>query len=439
MNPHLVMLAAIRSAEPSQAVPGLSELSIHLKERIASVGDTAFQEFAYLQQMAAETWGAERTSHFAIVLRKARVAPKATKVSRWKKVGTAIERLPADWRPALRSIAERSEAGESTKGLPIWSSEYLGAVTTALCRYVDFATRHAVALVPAGSDLHQYAVWLTDPANEEHGVSFRAAGDYVSRIKAGLSIIVPSAGSPARDFVVRYWREKGKANGTPTKVGEQLVGAVTIYDLGFLLMENARNARMRGISAATTFRNGLILALGIALPQRARAISALELGATIWVEQPDRLHVRIPARMLKVPEDQKNGDPFDMVWHNPRLVSALDEYRRCFRPLFDSGACLFPSIHAPDQAISEKRIGKVTGDITERNLGIRIPIHRFRDNAGTDAAENLVGGRLATATLLGHTDIGTGDHYDHSKGINASAEFAQFIDCRRSIPTDLVL
>jgi integrase len=439
MNPHLDLIAGFRLADPTHAVPGITELTEHLHERMASVGETAFQEFAYLQKVAAEKWGAERTSHFAIVLRKARVAPKAAKISRWKMTGAAIERLPSDWRPALRSISERSEAGKCSKGSPIWSSDYLGAVMTALCRYVDYATRNGTALVPAGSDLHQYAVWLTDPANEAHGVSVRAAGDYVSRIKAGLGIIAPAAASPARDFVVRYWREKGKASGTPTKTGEQLVGAVTIYDLGFLQMENARNATMRGIRAATTFRNGLILALGIALPQRARAISALELGTTMWVEQPDRLRVRIPARMLKVPEDRKNGDPFDIVWHNPRLVSALDEYRRCFRPLFDGGTCLFPSVHAPDQSISEKRIGKVTGDLTEKELGIRIPIHRLRDNAGTDAAENLVGGRLATAALLDHADIGTGDHYDHSKGVKAAAEFGQFIDSRRSIPTDLVL
>jgi integrase len=439
MKSHHDMLAEFRSGNPTRSVPGISELTEHLHERMAAVGDAAFQEFAYLQRVAAATWGPEQTSHFAIVLRKARVAPKAAKVSRWKMAGTAIENLPQDWRPALRSVVKRSKAGSSTTGLPIRSADYLGAVTTALCRYVDYATRHGAALVPAGSDLHQYAVWLTDPANEAHGVSARAAGDYVSRIKAGLEIIAPSEASSARDFVVRYWREKGRADGTPTKTGAQLVGAVTIYDLGLQQMENARIAPMRGIRAATTFRNGLIFALGIALPQRARAISALELGTTLWIKQPDRLHVRIPAQMLKLPEDRKNGDPFDVIWHNARLVSALDEYRRCFRPLFDGGSCLFPSFHAPDQSISEKRIGQVTGEVTERELGIRLPIHRFRDNAGTDAAENLDGGRLATAALLDHTDIGTGDHYDHSEGLKVAAEFGQFIDDRRSMPTDLAL
>lgn len=81
----------------------------------------------------------------------------------------------------------------------------------------------------------------------------------------------------------------------------------------------------------------------------------------------------------------------------------------------------------------------MSAEITEKELGVRIPIHRLRDNVGTDAAENLVGGRLATKALLDHADIGTGDYYDHSSGAKAAAEFSEFLDSRRSAPTDLVL
>lgn len=439
MTPHLDMLEHFRSVGPTQSVPGISELTEHLHERMAAVGDAAFQEFSYLQQVAAQIWGPEQTSHFAIVLRKARVAPEAARVSRWKMANTAIDRLPAQWQSPLRAIAARSEAGTISAGLPIWSADYLGAVTSALGRYVDYAVHHGAAIVPPGADLHSYALWLTDPENTQHGVSVRAAADYLSRIKAGLSLIEPSMASPAREFVCRYWREKGRAGGTPTKTGDQLVGAGAIYDLGFRQIEEARSKSMRGVRAATIFRNGLILVFGTALPQRARAISALEAGTTLWFEQSDRLHVRIPARMLKRREDQKTGDPFDIVWHNARLVAALEEYEQCYRPLFDGGVCLFPSVHAPGQSISEDRIGQLSAEITEKELGVRIPIHRLRDNVGTDAAENLVGGRLATKALLDHADIGTGDYYDHSSGAKAAAEFSEFLDSRRSAPTDLVL
>ncbi|MEP0313986.1 hypothetical protein [Hyphomonas sp.] len=438
MNSHLDMLARCRMAEPAQAVPGVRELSAHLQERLAVVGDVAYAEFAYLQKVAAETWGAARTSHFVIVLRKARVVPKAAKVSRWKMANAGIDRLPAEWRTALRAIAEHSEKKVLSSG-PIWSADYLGAVTTALCRYVDYARCHSAALVPAGSDLHQYALWLTDPGNKGNGVSIRAAADYLSRIKAGLAIILPTAISPARNFVVRYWREKAVAGGTPTKSGDQLVGAVAIYDLGFRKMAKARDLPMRGIEAATLFRNGLVLSMGIALPQRARAISALTFGTTVWVEQPDRLHVRIPAAQLKMREARKSGDPFDIHWHNPRLVAALEEYRLHFRPLFDDGTCLFPSVQAPGQSLGEKRLGQLTSEITEKELGVRIPIHRFRDNVATDSAEHLTGGRLTTAALLDHMDIGTGDHYDRSTGAKAAAEYGGFLDERRTAPAELTL
>jgi hypothetical protein len=245
--------------------------------------------------------------------------------------------------------------------------------------------------------------------------------------------------SSARDFVCRYWREKSRAGGTPTKTGNQLVGAVTIYDLGFRQIEEARSKSMRGIRAATTFRNGLILVLGTALPQRARALSALDAGKTLWFEQPDRLHVRIPARILKRWEDQKSGDPFDIVFHNARLVATLEEYYRVYRPLFDDDTCLFPSFYAAAQSISEKQIGQLSADITEKELGVRIPIHRLRDNVGTDSAEHLEGGRLATKALLDHADIGTGDHYDHSNATKAATKFGDYIDSCRSAPTDLAL
>jgi hypothetical protein len=406
MNQHLDLLADFRSAEPGQTVPGISELTEHLHARMVAVGDTAFQEFAYLRKVAAETWGPDRTSHFAIVLRKARVSPKEVRVSRWKNASSAIDRLPLEWQGSLRAIAERSAAGKITSGLPMLSSDYLGAVTTALCRYVAYAPRRDFGLAPSGSELHGYALWLTDPANTAHGVSVRAAADYLARIKAGLALIAPSDVSSARDFVCRYWREKGRVGGTPTKTGNQLVGAVTIYDLGFRQIEKARSKSMRGIRAATTFRNGLILVPGTALPQRARALSALDAGKTLWFGQPDPLHVRITARMLKRREDQKSGDPFDIVFHNARLAVTLEEYYRVYRPLFDEGTCLFPLFHATGHSISEKQIGQLSAHITEKELGVRISIHRLRDNVGTDAAENLVGGRLATKALLDHADIG---------------------------------
>lgn len=439
MTHHIDLLAKIRTIGPAGPVPGLTELSDHLRERIEAAGDTAFQEFAYLKSIAATIWGPERTSHFAIVLRNARVSPKASRNSRWTRPRTAIERLPSEWREAMCTLVDGSEARSAGPGSTVWSADYASAVITALCHYADYAKGNNMAIVPNGGDLDRYARWFTDTSNTESRISIRAAADYLSRIKAGLAIVAPSSSSSARDFVVRYWREQAKSAGTSTKTGDQLVGAVAIYDLGFNLIERARSLPMRGVRAATIFRNGLILSTGIALPQRARAISSLAYDTTLTVVNQDTLHARIPAEMLKMREDRKDGDPFDMVWHNWRLVDALNEYRRYFRPLFDEGTCLFPSVLARGQSISEKQIGLLTARLTKEEFKVAIPIHRLRDNAATEASENLTGGRFATAALLGHTELATGDHYDHSNNKKAAAAFDDFINHKRSAPVDLAL
>ncbi len=400
MNAHLEFLRRIRNATALDAIPGRDDLTAHIDARVSPVGDKAFEEFAHLQRVAACVWGAGRTSHFAIVLRNARVAPKRVKNDRWQKPQLAIKRLPMEWRMAMQQQADMSKSRSSIPGLKIWGPDYTLAVSLALGRWAEYARVNGLALVPTGATLERYANWLIDPSNADGRVSQRATSDYISRINAGLRIVEPSSASNARAFVVRYWRERAKSAGTPTKTGKQLVGAVTIYDHGFDLIAAARARPVRGVRAATVFRNGLILVIGVSLPQRARALSALAFGSTLRILGDGAVHVRIPAEMLKVPEDCKDGDPFDVVWHNARLAAVLEEFRRDFRPLFDNGSCLFPNVHAPGQSISEKQIGVLAGDMTKSAFGVRIPIHRFRDNVATESSEHLTGGRLATAVLL---------------------------------------
>lgn len=110
---------------------------------------------------------------------------------------------------------------------------------------------------------------------------------------------------------------------------------------------------VRGGHAARDFRNGILLSLGAALPQRARALSALAFDQTLDLRGAGLVNVRIPARMLKLPEDRKSGAPFERTLTSEKLAEALLEYRRSFRPLFDQGPYLFPSMLSPDAAISE--------------------------------------------------------------------------------------
>lgn len=438
-NSHHELLSRFRNSGPAEIVPRPRDLGDHLDHRISVVGNTAFAEFAYLQKVAAEVWGAEETAHFSRVLRDARVTPKAARKANWAHVMEMIDHLPNPWRAPMMLRAERSRKKNQKPGQVIWSADHASAIISALCRWAAYATGTGQPLVPGGAALDLYGTSLIDPTRAGGPVTLRTASDYISRLHAGLAVVAPDAPTGARAFVVRDWRERAALSDASTKTGAQLVGAATLYALGFDLIEAAGSRSVRGLHAAKDFRNGLILAIGTALPQRARALSALAFGSTLWLLDARTIHVRIPAHMLKLPEAAKDGPPFDVVFRNDRLAAALTEYRCSYRPLFDDGSCLFPSMHATGQTITEGQIGRLAGDITKRRLGVRISIHRIRDNVMTDASEYLGGGRMAGKALLGHADIVSGDPYDHSDGMRATRDFAEFVDEQRTAPTELAL
>ncbi|MFU8865640.1 MAG: hypothetical protein ACNA7O_17130 [Rhodobacterales bacterium] len=440
INLHLEMRERIKSAHPKDPVPTAAALADHLRHRRAVVGEAALVEFAYLQEIAAVVWGAAPTAHFGRVLRDARARVKPPRKTKWQKAEDVIAHLPDQWQAPMRRQVELSRRRSTIPDFTIWSASYAFAVTVALSRWARYAQPRELSLVPLGSTLDGYAQWLRSGAHEPSPVTLRTASDYLSRIHAGLAVVAPGSTSLSRTFVVRDLREAADVLGATTKTGSQLVGASTIYDLGFTLMNEARSCTMRGVHVAAKFRLGILLATAAALPQRARALSALDFATTLMLPGGGAIHVRIPADMLKMREDEKDdGEPFDQVFQNAELAAALLEYRHDFRPIFDDGSCLFPSVHARGHSVSEMQLGVLAGDITEARLGVRIPIHRMRDNVATEASENLDGGRRATKCLLDHAEIATGDHYDHSDGMKATREFGAFIDRQRSCPVNLNL
>lgn len=434
MNEHLALLARIRSAGPGSSPPGQDDLKRHLSGRLQQIGAPALMEFAYVQKVAAEVWGAERCAHFASVLRAARVTPKSPRRTSWQAAKMRLSDLPDQWQPILAERIEDSEAGVRKKGQVLWSAAHTLNVIRALSRWVAYCRAQDLPLAPTGGTLDGYAKMVAQNA------SARTASDYVSRILTGIKLVLPKFSSQACEFVVCDWRERAAEAGSMTKTGAQLVGASRIYALGFDLMKNARSRRIRGLHAAKDFRNGILLSVAVALPQRARALSALAFGRTLRVSGDGLLHIHLPARMLKLPEDQKAGAPFDLTLNSQKLASALEEYRHYYRPLFDDGDSLLPSIHARGAAISEAQIGRLTGDLTERAFGVRVSIHRLRDNVATEASEHLASGGRAATALLGQRDERTAQrHYDHSTGLTTAQEFVDMIDRQRSFEVELNL
>lgn len=434
MNDHLKLLKTIRSADPKSPVPTQEQLTLHLQDRIAAIGGPAFAEFAFLQKVAAETWGAERTAHFAGVLRRARVTAKTPRKSSWTLAEDLVGRLPHAWQPMISEQIEISKSRQRVKGRRIWSAAHTKSVLRALIRWSDHCESRDLVLLPTGTTLDGFGQVVAARTTS------RTASDYIGRILSGLTVVAPDFDSMACEFVAVDWKERAVAQGPTTKSGAQLVGASRIYDLGFMTMENARARKVRGLHAAKEFRNGILLALAAALPQRARALSSLEFGRTLDLLGGPAIHIRIPAHMLKLPEDRKAGEPFECTLTSEKLAAALHEYRAGYRPLFDDGTCLFPSMLARGRAISERQIGLLVGNMTEKAFKVRVSIHRVRDNVATESSELLSGGGRAASALLGHKDLKTTQrYYDHSTGLAAAQEFLQLVESQRRMSCDLAL
>jgi len=441
MNSHIDYIKQFRSDALNVDVPTMGQLSLHLKARIAAVGEKAFDEYYYLQSVASERWSASETAHFAHVLREARGSHGAGSSTPWLRARGSIARLPDSWRTLFEQVADASEHKADRRAPVIWSAAHCKAVAEALARWHIYCEKNEIRDIPTAVSLNAYATQLIVSDKDTSATTVRAASDYIKRIYTGFkNVLQPGFAPQACEFVLREWNERAKEIGATTKTGSQLVGARAIYNLGFELMNSARSSRVRALNAATLFRNGLILSFGISLPQRARALSALAFDKSLFLLDEGRIHVRLSADDLKMSERQKNDQSSDWTFCNPALHAALCEYKRDFRPIFDNGTWLFPSRKIVGGAISEKQIGLLAGTMTQKAFGTRVPIHRFRDNVGTDASEYIESGSAAASCLLGHRDVATtARHYDRSSGVKTTKEFVEEIVSLKTVSVELMI
>lgn len=226
-----------------------------------------------------------------------------------------------------------------------------------------------------------------------------------------------------------------------SKTAAGIVPASTIYDLGFEIMASARAAPFYGTRAAQTYRDGLLLAVASAVPERARALSALDFASTFRLGPAPEICVALPGHVLKRPERLKPSASVSLSLHNAALWDALEEYRTVFRPIFDDGTALFPSQVSPGAALSEQRLSTVIRNETQRHLGVAVSIHRVRDCVGTEATETFLDHAMMGTLLLGHSrDAKTFEHhYNHAEGLRAAHALAEALARRQSRRPDLEL
>lgn len=415
------------------AVPDHKEISDYLAALSLRLGEQyAAAELAYIQIGAPVLWGVPIAGMIGRVLRQSRCSLKLPAKSIDERARQAISSLPEEWQAGLIARLSSEPGRRSEK----WSAHHTQAVAYALARWHRASSSFGRDLRPCGSAFHVFAKDL-----EEDGISDRSIADYLSRIVSGFGVgVEPGFHSAGCDHVIARHHAKAKVAGRLTKTGDQIVGASRIFDLGLDLMAHARCMGPRSLHMARDFRNGLLLSFAAALPQRARALSHLYFGSSVLLLDDPYIQIILPGRVLKLPESKKRFGSYDKVLDNPVLWSALDHYQRDFRPLFDEGAALFPSMVDIGAAISSAQLGRLVGDLTFKHFGVRVSIHRVRDNAATEASEELQSGGYLAPSLLGNKSASTTmDSYDHAQGMRAANEYGELLASRRSDPTALRL
>lgn len=417
-------------------MPAPEEVSAYLDRLVAErTLRSAYAKFAFLQMAAAERWGAKETAFFARVLREHRVAAKPAAKTHWERVEDQISRLPADWQNALRSVADASKLGEARATGLVFTPSRLTNIASALVRWADYCGRDGLNFCPTGQTMKRFAEQLQASSK----VTTKSVGYYLERIASGyFGMITCSAVPPGVEFVVADYL--GAKCGSATKTASQIVGASNIFALGRAHYEGAKQRAFIGAEAALQARDGVLLMLAAALGFRADALAALSFGTTLVLGPRPQLMVDVPGTALKMRQRAKARARLRDEFSNPDLWDALQEYRTHFRPVLDGGDAVFPSKLALGQALSSARLSNIMGALTTAHFGVRITLHRVRDNVATEAVEEMSEGLSVAVGVLRHKDHRTTQkYYIRQQGRIAMQQLAKLTDEVRGKRTRLKL
>jgi integrase len=212
----------------------------------------------------------------------------------------------------------------------------------------------------------------------------------------------------------------------------RVIGAGTLVDFGLALMaaaDNESTPRRR----ATTYRDGLIIALLAMRPLRLRNLAGLVLGETV-VFRGAEWWIEIPA------DETKTHEPIEMPWPEA-LLSQLQHYLAIHRPFLAGmrgrwsgpiGEALWLSSDGSQMtkiAIYDRVVAR-----TRQGLGRAINPHLFRDCVATTLAiEDPEHVRIASR-LLGHRTPSSAERfYNQAGSIEASRKMqAVLLSLRQS-------
>ena len=206
----------------------------------------------------------------------------------------------------------------------------------------------------------------------------------------------------------------------------RLVAPRELLDLGVDLVAAAER-RNAACDRATTFRDGLMIALLAARPLRLANLVGLTLDRTL-VLRGKQWWIQIPAM------ETKNREPIELAWPE-LLVPFLDVYLTCHRPVLalrhgrwtrPIGEALWLSTDG--SPMTRRAIYDRITRCTRKGLGRAINPHLFRDCAATTLAiEDPRHVRIASR-LLGHRTCSTTEkYYNQARNIEASRTMQNYL------------
>ncbi len=213
---------------------------------------------------------------------------------------------------------------------------------------------------------------------------------------------------------------------------DRIVPARDLYALGFDLMERAASCST-ALNEAGLYRDGLMIALLIAMPVRLGNFASIEIDRHL-LKQGDEYWLVFPA------DEVKNRRPLE--YRLPEaLKDPIERYLSVFRPRLlerrsrhwrgDVADALWISEHG--KPMKSRRIWVLIKSRTKERFGFPISPHCFRYCAATSIATEIPEDVGIIQPVLGHARAATGERfYNQARSLEVAVRFQAGIESLRN-------
>lgn len=385
----------------------------------------AFSVVERLQTYLNDTWGSEAADAAMYAVRCRRCAPTFSSRTEWDRAEVAIASLPDQWRDAFYKCLIRSRdmpCMPSTKDV-IYSAATLRGTAYTLSAWYVWCQASGRPFEPSAIGFENWALEMQADGRTPATIAGR-----LRMLLMGLKIIFATEDFDGAAWVASDWSDAARLVAPPTKHAAGVVPATDIFYLGQQIIAELDVQALGRITAAAAYRDGLLLMIAAALPQRARALSHLDSATTFRLLDWPLLRVDLPGRFLKRRHSNRTRRGYHATLDNNILWAAYDTYLHDHRPLLDDGTHLWPSLRRRGKSLDPQRLAGIISKLTETHLGTRVSLHRVRDAVATEVCEHIPSGGQIASRLLDHSDPRiVARHYDHSTGVIVSRDLASVL------------